>query len=111
MSKSFEELLKEKRTTSYSGGISTVGLLGVVFVTLKLIGTITWSWWWVLAPFWIPALLAIILLTLLVIIYVSIRKKAGKVLNNVEAEVAKPKTRRSTKKGADNGTNSAKSSK
>ena len=29
-----------------------VGLLGVVFVTLKLIGVIDWSWWWVTAPFW-----------------------------------------------------------
>jgi hypothetical protein len=24
----------------------------VVFVTLKLCGVITWSWWWVTAPFW-----------------------------------------------------------
>ena len=30
----------------------TLGLLGVVFVTLKLLGFITWSWWWVTAPFW-----------------------------------------------------------
>jgi len=28
------------------------GLLGVVFVTLKLTGVINWSWWWVTAPFW-----------------------------------------------------------
>ena len=38
------------------------GILGLIFVTLKLaeIGTVaTWSWWWVLSPFWIP--LAIVL--------------------------------------------------
>ena len=29
-----------------------MGLLGIVFVTLKLTGYITWSWWWVTAPFW-----------------------------------------------------------
>lgn len=40
--------------TSISGGISTTGLLGVLFVGLKLTGYITWSWWWVLAPFWLP---------------------------------------------------------
>jgi hypothetical protein len=35
-----------------SGGIGVLGLLGVVFVTLKLTGFIDWSWWWVTAPFW-----------------------------------------------------------
>ena len=34
-----------------SGGISVIGLLGVVFVTLKLTGYINWSWWWVTLPF------------------------------------------------------------
>ncbi len=29
-------------------------LLAVAFITLKLIGYIQWSWWWVLAPIWIP---------------------------------------------------------
>jgi hypothetical protein len=44
------------------------GALGLVFITLKLIGTIDWSWWWVLAPFWIfPA----ITLTM-VIVYVIV---------------------------------------
>ena len=34
-----------------------LGILGLIFVTLKLaeIGVVaTWSWWWVLSPFWIP---------------------------------------------------------
>lgn len=35
-----------------SGGIGVIGLLGVVFVTLKIVGLIDWSWWWVTAPFW-----------------------------------------------------------
>lgn len=30
------------------------GLLGLVFITLKLTGHITWSWLWVLSPFWLP---------------------------------------------------------
>jgi len=37
---------------STSGGIGVVGLLGIVFVVLKLTGFINWSWWWVTAPFW-----------------------------------------------------------
>ena len=40
-------------------GICSV--LGLIFVTLKLTGVITWSWLWVLLPFWGPAALAIIL--------------------------------------------------
>lgn len=27
-------------------------VLTVVFVVLKLVGTISWSWWWVLSPVW-----------------------------------------------------------
>ena len=38
--------------TTASGGVSALGLLGIVFVVLKLTGVITWSWWWVTAPFW-----------------------------------------------------------
>lgn len=35
-----------------TNGLSVVGLLGVVFVTLKLLHVIDWSWWWVTLPFW-----------------------------------------------------------
>ena len=45
-----------------SGGIGVLGLLGVVFVTLKLLGKITWSWWWVTAPFWGGLALILVLL-------------------------------------------------
>lgn len=36
-----------------SGGIGIAGLLGVLFVALKLIGVIDWSWWYVTMPFWL----------------------------------------------------------
>lgn len=42
-----------------SSGIGFSGLLTIVFITLKLIGTIHWSWWWVLSPVWIPAALVL----------------------------------------------------
>lgn len=32
--------------------IGILGILGIVFVVLKLVGTITWSWWLVLLPFY-----------------------------------------------------------
>lgn len=46
------------------GGISFCGLLTIAFIVLKLTGFISWNWWWVLAPTWIP--LAIVLVCLLV---------------------------------------------
>jgi hypothetical protein len=46
-------------SSSSSGGIGFVGLLTIVFIVLKLIGTITWSWWWVLSPIWITTLVVI----------------------------------------------------
>ena len=38
--------------TASSSGIGFIGLLQIVFIVLKLIGKIDWSWWWVLAPIW-----------------------------------------------------------
>lgn len=31
-----------------------VEILTIIFVVAKLVGTITWSWWWVLSPLWLP---------------------------------------------------------
>ena len=36
-----------------SEGLGLAGVLTIVFVVLKLIGVIDWSWWWVLSPIWI----------------------------------------------------------
>lgn len=36
------------------GGIGICGVLFIVFLVLKLCSVITWSWWWVTAPLWIP---------------------------------------------------------
>lgn len=43
------------KSNSSSGGIGFVGLLTIVFITLKLLDKIDWSWWWVLSPIWISA--------------------------------------------------------
>ena len=54
--------------TVVNSGTGVTGLLGVAFVTLKLIGIIDWSWWWVLSPFWIPLAFAILGITIAVVI-------------------------------------------
>jgi hypothetical protein len=37
--------------------VGLLGLLGLLFIGLKLAGVIAWSWWWVLAPIWAPAVI------------------------------------------------------
>ena len=51
-----------KISSASNNGIGFVGILTVVFITLKIIGQISWSWWWVLSPMWIPFLLVISIL-------------------------------------------------
>ena len=48
-----------------SGGIGFTGALTILFIALKLLGKITWSWWWVLSPLWI-GFIVVILLAILV---------------------------------------------
>lgn len=59
-----------KSSSSSSGGIGFVGLLTVVFITLKLIGKIDWSWWWVLAPLWISAGISLVIVAVLLMILI-----------------------------------------
>ena len=51
-------------SSSNSGGIGFVGLLTIVFITLKLTGYITWSWGWVLSPIWIMTIVLFLILGL-----------------------------------------------
>lgn len=63
-------------SNSSSGGIGFVGLLTIVFITLKLLGKISWSWWWVLSPIWIATgvVLALIVASLLVCVILELAK-------------------------------------
>lgn len=55
----------DNNNKSTSGGIGFCGLLTIVFITLKLLKVITWSWLWVLSPMWIP--IAIVLVIAIII--------------------------------------------
>ncbi len=37
-----------------NSGIGFFGVLAILFITLKLLNIISWSWLWVLAPIWLP---------------------------------------------------------
>ena len=51
------DMKKNYRVSTDKGGIGCLTTIGIVFVILKLTGAgqvAEWSWWWVLAPFWLP---------------------------------------------------------
>lgn len=50
-----------------SGGIGFADLLTIIFIALKLCGIITWSWWWVLSPLWISAILWVIVVVIVLL--------------------------------------------
>jgi membrane protein YdbS with pleckstrin-like domain len=54
----------EKKSSS---GMSALGVLQIIFIVLKCVGVIDWSWWTVFTPFWINlALIAIAVVYLLI---------------------------------------------
>lgn len=63
---------------SSSSGIGICGVLTIVFIVLKLVGVINWSWLWVLCPLWIDILLTVIVLVIIAIIDDKARKKTWK---------------------------------
>lgn len=58
-------------SSSSSSGIGFTGLLTIVFIVLKLIGYITWSWWWVLSPIWISLILWLMVIGVVVLITIK----------------------------------------
>lgn len=52
------------KSNNPSSGVGFIGALCLIFITLKLCGVITWSWWWILSPVWMPFCVAMALLAL-----------------------------------------------
>lgn len=73
-----------KSNGSGSGGIGTVGLLGVVFIVLKLCGVIRWSWLWVLSPFWISAAIVGIIVLICAIQELDFHRRLRKLVSKLE---------------------------
>lgn len=56
------------KESNSSGGVGFLGLLTILFVGLRLSKVIDWSWWWVLAPTWIPFVILLFVLLIIGII-------------------------------------------
>lgn len=64
-----------KESSQSGGSIGFFGLLTVLFIGLKLTGHISWSWWWVLAPIWIPAAVGLSVAAVAFAIYLCLPAK------------------------------------
>ena len=64
----------KNRNHESGGGIGFIGLLTIVFITLKLTGVIDWSWGWVLSPIWI-SFIGLLLLVAIIATYAELTKK------------------------------------
>lgn len=58
------------KETANDCGIGFLPLLTIAFIVLKLTNMITWSWWWVLSPIWIPICLGIGIFAIIVVYFV-----------------------------------------
>lgn len=67
-----------------SGGIGTVGLLGVAFIVLKMCGVIHWSWVWVLSSFWISAAIVGIIVLICAIQEWDFHRRLRKLVSKLE---------------------------
>lgn len=59
----------KKETTNYNG-IGFLSLLAIAFIVLKLTSVISWSWWWVLSPIWIPNAVGLIIAIIVLVFMV-----------------------------------------
>ena len=50
-------------------GIGFTGILTIVFIVLKLLGKISWSWVWVLTPLWISFAFGLLMFVVLIILF------------------------------------------
>lgn len=60
--------MSDNKTVVKSGGIGFFGALTILFIALKLTDVIAWSWWWVLAPMWVPSAVVLGVLVIMLVI-------------------------------------------
>ena len=60
---------------SENGGFHMIGIFTIIFVCAKIFGiqpVADWSWWWVMAPLWIPiSLIAGLVLILFAFVFIK----------------------------------------
>ena len=55
--------MKDRR----KGGMGVISVLTLIFIVMKLSGTIDWSWIWVLCPVWVSVLFIVIVFAVIMV--------------------------------------------
>jgi hypothetical protein len=58
-----------------SSGLGLGVILFLIFMTLKLTGYITWSWWYVTLPLWGPLLLVLVIMGIVALVAYNKHKR------------------------------------
>ena len=64
-------------TVRHTGGIGLCGLMFLLFLGLRLTDNIDWAWYWVAAPLWMPAGIALVCFSV-AIVYIWYRTDDAK---------------------------------
>lgn len=57
-------------------GLLTFVALFLIALVLKLCTVLTWSWWWIASPLWVPASIILILFLIdALMLYITIRRR------------------------------------
>ena len=69
--------MSDKKSNNSSWFFSALTLL---FIGLKLTNYITWSWWWVLVPVWMPV--SVVIAGFILYLLIDLAYKSGKTTHN-----------------------------
>lgn len=65
--------MSKSQQNTASGGVSTLGVIQIVFIILKLVGVIDWGWAIVLIPLWISIGATLVVLLVLILAQAAIK--------------------------------------
>lgn len=78
--------------------IGFLGLLALVFIVLKLTGTIDWSWWWVTSPLWGGIVIVMAIIIILRCLVVPLLDIYNRIFHKEEYKYMKKLNKRINKK-------------
>ena len=64
-----------KKDNKSAGGMGFCAVLTLIFIVLRLLKVISWSWVWILSPIWIPLLALLVFIVVFIAVGLLFSKK------------------------------------